>query len=315
MLLNNIRVVLVSPLYGGNVGSVCRAMGNMGLSDLAIAAPRKIDTEEAVMMACAAMDILEGLQEFPTLAEAVADCGLVVGTTARLGLYRSHSQSPRELFSSKVLEAAQTGKVALVFGREDNGLSNEELAICTQIVQIPSTPERTSLNLAQAVMICCYELYVASHMFVPAEEKSPEAPSVMRERMFDLWRETLLEIGFMKDDKADHMMMGLRRILSRGKLTRDDVNIMMGIARQAMWASGKGECELSAGAHESHESTRMNLSPRFVNNRDDRKLTPWHLNTGTCSSHTHTQASPWLTRTGPTRRPAAVPPSSCRSVA
>lgn len=242
MLLDNVRVVLVSPIYGGNVGSVCRAMANMGVSDLAIAAPRKIDMQEATMMACSAIDILERRQEFATFAEAVADCQLVVGSTARLGLYRSHSQSPREA-APQVLEAAQTGKVALVFGREDNGLSNEELALCTQIIQIPSTPECTSLNLAQSVMICCYELYVASNLFVPSEEKSVEASSALRERMFDLWREALMKIGFMKDDKADHMMMGLRRILSRGKLTNDDVRIMMGIARQAMWAGGEANAD------------------------------------------------------------------------
>lgn len=238
MGLENVRVVLVSPLYGGNVGSVCRAMGNMGLSDLAIASPGTIDMEEAVMMACAATEILEGRREFPTLAEAIADCGQVVGTTARLGLYRSHSQTPREI-APKLLDAADTGKVAFVFGREDNGLSNEELALCTQIVQIPSTPELTSLNLSQAVLVCCYELYLASGSFEPSEEKSPEAPSALRERMFELWLKALLDIGFMKDDKADHMMLGLRRILSRGKMTEDDVKIMMGIARQAIWASGE----------------------------------------------------------------------------
>jgi TrmH family RNA methyltransferase len=202
------------------------------------------------MMACAAVDILEARREFPSLPDAVADCGLVVGTTARLGLYRSHSQTPREI-APQVLAAAQTGKVALVFGREDNGLSNEELSLCTQIVQIPSTPECTSLNLAQAALVCCYELYVASNTFVPTEEKSPEATSELRERMFDLWLQALLQTGFMKDDKADHMMMGLRRILSRGKLTEDDVRIMMGIARQAIWASGKKTLRSTAGAHES----------------------------------------------------------------
>ncbi len=238
MTVKNIRIVLASPIYGGNVGSVCRAMANTGLSDLAIAAPRDIDMGEARMMACAGMKILESREEYSSLGDAVSDCGSVMGATARRGLYRSHSQTPREL-APEVLENSGTQKVALVFGREDNGLSNEELALCTQIIQIPTSPKNSSLNLAQAVMICCYEIYVATNTFEPSEEKSEVASSSMREMMFTLWQRTLMDIGFMKEDKADHMMMGLRRILSRGKLTKDDVRILMGIARQAEWAAGQ----------------------------------------------------------------------------
>ena len=234
---DNISIVLTSPLYGGNIGSACRAMANMGLSDLVIAAPRKVDEDEASMMACSATDILKNHRACPTLAEAVADCGLVVGTSARLGLYRSHSQTPREI-APRILEAASNSRVAIVFGPEDRGLNNEELSLCGPIVQIPTTEEFRSINLAQSVMLCCYELYVAAGMFVPSEEKSPEAPSDVKERMFALWKETLLKIGFMDDDKADHMMLGLRRILSRGQLTVNDVKIMMGIARQSAWAAG-----------------------------------------------------------------------------
>lgn len=229
---------MVNPLYSGNVGSVCRAMANMGLSDLALVSPRKLDMEEARMMCCSATDILESLRVFDSLDKAVADCGLVMGASARPGLYRSHAQSPREL-APRILAAAQASKVALVFGREDNGLTNEELATCTQIIRIPSVDDYKSLNVSQAVMICCYEMFVASGQYVPPAEPSEEAPSVVREQMFALWREALLKLGFMKEDKALHMMLGLRRILSRGKLTSNDVKIMMGIARQAMWAADK----------------------------------------------------------------------------
>lgn len=237
MSLDNIRIVLASPLYGGNVGSVCRAMANMGLSDLAVVAPRNLNLDEARMMACHATEILDHRTEFASLAEAVADCGLVMVTTAREGLYRQHAKTPRE-WAGKALDAVQTGKVALVFGREDNGLSNEELELATQIIQIPTTPEYPSLNLAQAVMVCCYELFVANGTYEPPVEKTPEAPSELRERMFAMWDDTLMKIGFMKDDKEDHMMLGLRRILSRGPLSVDDVRILMGIARQTLWASG-----------------------------------------------------------------------------
>ncbi|MBN2302430.1 MAG: RNA methyltransferase [Lentisphaerae bacterium] len=247
MSLDNIRVVLVNPLYGGNVGSVCRAMANMAISDLALVGPERLNMDEARMMACHATDILDNRTEFETLHSAVSDCGVVMGATARKGLYRQHAKSPRE-WAAKALEAAQCGKVALVFGREDNGLMNDELALCTQIIQIPTCEEYPSINIAQAAMICCYELFVANGEFKAPEEKSPESRSEFRERMFGMWRETLLQIGFMKDDKADHMMLGLRRILSRGTLTEDDVKILMGIARQVSWsASRSNETVLSNG--------------------------------------------------------------------
>jgi tRNA/rRNA methyltransferase len=238
MRLDNIRVVLVGPLYGGNVGSVCRAMANMGLSDLAIAAPRPLNVNEAHMMACHAGHLFDERGEFATLADAVADCGMVVGTTARRGLYRQHSCTPREA-APELLRVATSGKTAMVFGREDNGLTNDELALCTQVVRIPTTERYASLNIAQAVMVCCYEVFVAANRYEPPEEKSPLAPSELRERMFGMWRETLLRVGFMKDDKADHMMMGLRRVLARGALTCDDVHIMMGVARQTDWAASR----------------------------------------------------------------------------
>ena len=240
MNMENIRIVLVGPLYGGNVGSTCRAMANMGISDLALVAPRNLNMDEARMMACHATGILEERSEYESLTEAVADCGAVMGTTARGGLYRQHARPPRE-WAEKVLAVVQTGKVALVFGREDNGLDNDELAVCTHIIQIPTTTEYSSLNLAQAVLICCYEIFVASETYEPPEEKSPEAPSQLRELMFALWREALLDVGFMEPDKADHMMLGLRRILARGKLTEDDVKILMGMARQSSWAAKQSD--------------------------------------------------------------------------
>lgn len=237
-LLTNIRVVLISPVYGGNIGAVCRAMMNCGMTDLVIAEPRNdVNMEEARIRAYHANEVLSARREYPTLSEAVADCGLVAGTTARMGLYRSHARSPRE-WAPHLLAAADNNRVALVFGPEDKGMNNEHLALCTQIIQIPSSPMYTSLNLSHAVMICCHELFVASGTFEDAaHEWSPEAPSELRERMFAMWRETLLAIGFMKDDKADHMMLGLRRILSRGHLSENDVKILMGMARQSKWVA------------------------------------------------------------------------------
>jgi tRNA/rRNA methyltransferase len=153
-----------------------------------------------------------------------------------VGLYRDHAKTPRA-WAPRLLEAARQSRVALVFGPEDKGLCNEDLALCTQIVQIPSSERYLSLNLSHAVMVCCYELFVAADRFEASVEKSPEAPSALRERMFSMWEQTLLDIGFMKEEKAEHMMLGLRRILSRGRLTDADVRILMGIARQTQWCA------------------------------------------------------------------------------
>lgn len=234
--MDNIRVVLARPLYGGNIGSVCRAMANMGLSDLAIAGPTPADMKEARKMACWAKSVLDSRRETNTLAEAMSDCTLVVGTTARRGLYRSHARTPRES-AQAILEGARGGRTALLFGPEDNGLSNEELAICSRLIQIPSSAACPSLNLSHAVMICAYEVFIACGDFEPASEKSQDADAELKERMFDLWEQALLDIGFMKQDKARHMMLGLRRIFSRGRLTEDDARILMGIARQAQWCA------------------------------------------------------------------------------
>ena len=239
-VLGNIRVVLVGTLYHGNVGSVCRAMANMGIRDLALAAPRLCDDPaEAARMAVHAADIWEARRETATLAEAVADCAFVVGTTARGGLYRQHVKTPREL-APELLRLAENGKVALVFGREDKGLLNDEIGQCTHLVRIPVHTDYTSLNLAQAVLLCCYELYGALGIYEPPVEKSAPAVAAHKLKLTEMWRGMLLLIGFMKEDKADHMMQGIQRVFSRGVYSEDDVAIMMGVARQADWAARNG---------------------------------------------------------------------------
>ena len=235
MSLRNIHIVLVRPLYGGNIGSVCRAAKNMGLSSLRLVAPQEsVDWDEAAMMAVSAQDVLESRTEYADFPSAVADCVQVAGTSSHQGLYRAHAYTPRE-WAPVFLDSARSHPVALVFGPEDNGLDNRETGICTQIIRIPSSPRYPSLNLAQAVMVCCYELFLATGHFQPTGEHHPEAPSHMRERMVDMWDAMLRDIGFYGDDKAEHMLMGMRRIFSRGKLSVADVNILMGVARQTQW--------------------------------------------------------------------------------
>ena len=236
-VLDNIRIVLVEPIFGGNIGSVCRAMNNNGITDLAIVNPRpETDWEDARKLSCNAKAQLEARNEYDTLAEAVADCTVVAGTSARTGFYRDTAYSPKA-FAPLGLESAQHHKIALVFGREDKGLLNEELALCTHIIQIPSSELYTSLNLSHAVYICCYEIFCSAGVFQPSEEKAEEADSELRERMFAVWREMMIKTEFTHEQKLEHMMMGLRRIFSRGKLTVPDIKILMGLAKQSIWVS------------------------------------------------------------------------------
>lgn len=242
MSLSNIKIVLVEPIYGGNIGSVCRAMANTDIENLVIVGTEKkdIDMKELKSMACHAIDIFDRCIFVKTLNEAVSDCAMVVGTTARGGLYRQHAVVPKEI-SPVILSVAQTSKVAYVFGRETDGLTNEELTLCTHIVRIPSSESYKSLNLAQAVMICCYELFVTSGTYVLPAEESPLASSGLKERMFSLLRKALLRIGFMDEQKADHMMHGIRRVLNRGVKTINDARIIMGIAQQTLWIADKSD--------------------------------------------------------------------------
>lgn len=237
--LDHIRIVLVNPIYGGNVGSACRAMMNMGLSRLVLVNPRPgMNMEDASQMACHAGSILNNRQVFDTTAEAVSDCGLVAGTSNRGGLYRDHSKTPRE-WAPRLLAAARDTPVAILFGSEDNGLSLDDLALCTQFIRIPSSEAYKSLNVAMSVMVVASELFNASGTFEPPQERSEECPSAMREAMFAKWRQALLAIGFMSADTADHMMLGIRRILSRGPLTEKDVQILLGMASQTQWAANQ----------------------------------------------------------------------------
>lgn len=247
--LDNIRVVLVGTLYSGNVGSVCRAMANMGLRNLTLVAPRILDDwSDGARMAVHATDLLEARREVATLEEAIADCVAVVGTTARGGLYRATVQTPRVIVP-ELLRLATQGPVAIVFGREDQGLHNDEIAHCTHLIRIPVDEQYQSLNLSQALLIVAYELYTATGTYVsPVEEGDSLADQAMKNALMMKWRKAMIDIGFMEEPKADHMMQGFRRIFSRGVKTVPDARIMMGAAHQMTWA---GE---TARKHETPKS-------------------------------------------------------------
>ncbi len=236
--LENLTVVLVGTLYGGNAGSACRAMANCGLSRLRMVAPDPdISWDLARKLAVHADGILDAREEYATLEEAVADCVAVAGTSRRKGLFRRRCADAREA-APGLLELARRGRVALVFGREDNGLTNEELLLCTHVLQLPASPDYPSYNLAQSVVLLCHELYRAAAG--PARnrelETSPLATMALRERTLAMLRDHLLGVRFMEEPDADRMMEGFNRILSRGAWTEADMKLVMGALRQTSWA-------------------------------------------------------------------------------
>ncbi len=235
--LDNIRVVCDTPLFGGNIGSICRAMRNAGLSRLVLVRPDPgMDKLELRKMAVRAIDVYHNRQECDSLEEAVADCGAVAMTSGVDGFYHDQARTPRDVCPD-LLRIAAHSPVAIVFGTEDKGLSVDQLRLATHRIRIPSHPDYSSLNLSQAVMVLAYELYLASGEFDPPSEKSPPAPHAFRERMFEAWRQTMVDIQFCPAEKLNHMMMGFRRILSRGLLTENDVKILHGLSRQCSWAA------------------------------------------------------------------------------
>jgi tRNA/rRNA methyltransferase len=238
MSVANLRIVLVRPQYSGNIGAVARAMRNFGVRDLALVNPARVNRSQAEMMAVHASDLLDTMQVHPSLRSATSDCGLVIGTTCRSGLYREHAVPLRTL-APAVVAATTANRVALVFGPEDSGLSNEDLRCCHQLLTIPTDPTYASLNVAQAVLLCCSEMFLAAS----TEDKSVASPLAVAERqevMYEKLKNALLKIGFLHKDNPEHIMLALRRILGRAGLEERDVRIVLGMARQIEWYADRG---------------------------------------------------------------------------
>jgi tRNA/rRNA methyltransferase len=231
--LDHIRVVLVEPQHAGNIGAVARAMKNMALSRLVLVNPVNHLATEARMMAMHAFDILQRARVVPSLAQAVTDVGYVVGTTRRLGKIRQVTQTSRGI-APLLLQLAASNPLAVVFGREDSGLTNAELGQCHELITIPAHPVHGSLNLAQAVLLVCYELYVASA--TPSTVATPRLASVGElERLHTRMRQVLYRIGFLHGSHPDRMMGYFRRFFARQGLRSRDVNVFLGIFRQIEW--------------------------------------------------------------------------------
>lgn len=228
-MLKNIRIVLIETSHPGNIGSAARAMKNMGLAELYLVNPLKFPHPKALELAASADDIVKQAVVVKGLDEAIGDCGLVVGTSARDRKIPWPMLSPRE-FGEKAQQEASQHKIAILFGREDSGLTNEELHRCQFHIQIPSNPEYSSLNLAAAVQVIAYELRVASELDAKKEEWDYQiATQKELEGLFAHLEKVLIELDFLKPSAPRQLMTRLRRLYSRARLDEMEVNILRGM--------------------------------------------------------------------------------------
>ena len=238
-MLENLAVILFRPKFPENVGSAARACLNMGVGNLILVDPQNFDLDKARPLATAhARHILEGARIVGTLDEAVQGFTAVYGTTARTGGWRKGIMSPSTLAGVVGERLGTGGRVAVLFGPEDKGLTNEETAVCSGLMTIPTSRDGTSLNLAQAVVVVLYECFKKSleTPFVPdgpPEERPTTVPE--QEALFDNLQETLLAVDFLKDDNPDYWMLPVRRFFSKINLKRNEFNLLMGVCRQIQW--------------------------------------------------------------------------------
>ena len=226
----SIRIVLVGTSHPGNIGAVARAMKNMGLEELVLVNPYYFPHEDATARASGAEDVLQSACVVASLEEALADCVYVAGASARSRTIGWPSMAPRECAAELLKQHAQ-GTVAVVFGPEKSGLTNDDLDRCHTLLTIPTVPGFSSLNLAMAVQIMCYELRVAQFEAVGQDEE-PEAPPATVDELEHFYRhlESVLEAsGFLDPDNPRLLMRRLRRLFVKASPDKNEMNILRGI--------------------------------------------------------------------------------------
>jgi TrmH family RNA methyltransferase len=235
-IFDSIRVVLVEPTHPGNIGAVARAMKTMGLSRLHLVRPREFPSAEATSRAAGADGVLFEATVHDDFLSAIAPCGWVVGSSARARSLPVEELSP-PVCIERLLGKAATTQVALVFGRESSGLSNEELQHCHAVVTIPTDPSFTSLNIAAAVQVLGYEIRrsVQTCANAPANEDSVPKPASVEdmERFYQNLETTLIEIGYLDPAAPRLLMRRLRRLFSRANPGPAELNILMGVLSAA----------------------------------------------------------------------------------
>ena len=230
----NIKMVLVNTTHPGNIGAAARAMKNMGLSKLVLVDPKDYPSEKAVWRAAGALDVLDDVEIVSTLEEAIANCGLVVATSARERRIPWPLLTPREC-GDKVWAESSHHEIAVVFGREDRGLTNDELQKCNAHVHIPGNPEYPVLNIASALQVICYEIrmsHLAEREGKPIHFDDWDMPPAKQKDIdyyFKHLEETLAKLGFYDPENPRQTITRLRRLYSRIRLDEMEINIMRGM--------------------------------------------------------------------------------------
>ncbi len=268
---DNIRIVLVNTSHPGNIGAAARAMKNMGLTQLYLVDPQEFPSPKAVWRAANASELLDDVVVVDTLAEAIEDCGLVVGTSARERRIPWPLLTPRECGERAWVESAEH-EIAIIFGREDRGLTNEELQQCNYHVHIPANPEYSALNISAAVQVICYEVRMA-HLTAETGQlphfddwDMPPAKQKDLEHYYEHLQDTLHTLGFLDLDNPRQTMTRLRRLFNRVRLDQMELSILRGILTATknfiFHTNNKIEDLTESDSVESQKATTANNKPK-----------------------------------------------------
>lgn len=227
--LSRLRVVLVETSHPGNIGAAARAMKTMGLRQLVLVQPKRFPCAEATARASGADDLLQAARVVDSLDAAVADCGLVFGTTARMRHLEWPVMTPREAAAWAAAQPTRAD-IALVFGREQSGLSNEELALCQRAIRIPANPEFSSLNLAQAVQLCAYEMRVLAlgDAAPVGGDEDPLATTAELTALVEHAKRAMQAVDYFRPERPKLLPQRLQRLVARPGLTQSEVRILRG---------------------------------------------------------------------------------------
>ena len=234
-LLSHFKIVLVETTNAGNIGAAARAMKNMMLGNLCLVAPKIFPSADATARAAGANDILRSVEICATLEQAIADCQIVLGASARDRTISWPELSVRECAETYTAPEFRKSRIAIVFGRESSGLKNHELDLCQYLLRIPCNPDFSSLNIAAAVQVVCYELFVATGFTqdrrIGDRGADPLATVEQMEAFYRHLFQTMEDIGFLHPDKSRSIMRRLRRIFNRTRLDTKELDILRGILR------------------------------------------------------------------------------------
>lgn len=236
---DRVRFVLIEPQQAGNVGAAARALKNLGFSRLELVRPAcDPASDPARMMAVDARDLLEGAGRHDDLDAALGGARSVIGTTARTGKQR-RPHWRLDAFADELAALCRAGETAVVFGREDHGLTDLQLDRCTHLVHLPTSERYPSLNLAQAVLLIAYEIRLVALQPLSPDERVVPADHATREALYLHLEQALRVIGFVTPDTAESIMRRMRRLFGRARLSADDAKMLRGLARQILWAAGQ----------------------------------------------------------------------------